>query len=84
MTTYRMIMIGARGMYTVGNTASTPELARLATGSLIRDAHGGDKMLGIERSEWRVHARTGDLEVYLTVLVEAETAPGTWTIGPRA
>lgn len=87
-TTYRLVVIGERGMYTSGDDAATPELARIAVGNLYR---GRAHRLGVERIEWIVTpsictATRGELrpEIARRTLVEAESAPGEWTIGTTA
>jgi hypothetical protein len=71
--TYRLIVLGDRN--NVGQTALTPELARLVPGDLVR----GNQRLGMERTDWVDHF--GKPKVARTVLVDAESAPAEWTIG---
>jgi hypothetical protein len=73
-TTYRLIVLGDRT--NVGQTALTPELAKLAPGDLIR---GPDDRLGLERTDWAKDY--GKPKNVRTVLIEAETSPGEWIIG---
>lgn len=83
-TTYRMVVLHASGMYTYGQTAASPELAKIATGHLLRETiqSNGPRRLGIERTDWTTDDE-GILHPHRTVLVEVEPEPGTWDIGPR-
>ena len=69
----RLIVLGDRN--NVGQTALTAELAKLVPGDLVR----GDQRLGMERTDWVDHF--GKPKIVRTVLVDAESAPGEWTIG---
>lgn len=71
-TTYRLIVLGDNG--NAGQTALTPQLAKLAPGNLIR--HG---RLGLERTDWGDHY--GKPKALRTVLVEAENQADEWAIG---
>lgn len=71
-TTYRLIVLGDPG--NAGQTALTPELAKLAPGNLSR--HG---RLGLERTDWG--DQYGKPKALRTVLVEAEGQSNEWTIG---
>lgn len=73
-TTYRLIVLGNREI--VGQTAASPELAKLAPGDLDRNR---DQRLGIERTDWVDHF--GKMRVNRSILIEAEERPGEWTIG---
>ena len=76
---YRLTVLGERGMYTHGDLAASPELARLAPGYLQRRA---STRLGVEQVD--LGAALGDEErpeVLQRVLVEAEDHPGQWAIG---
>ncbi|BBO06306.1 hypothetical protein SG09_56560 [Bradyrhizobium ottawaense] len=73
-TTYRLIELGDRT--NAGQTALTPELARLVPGDLARYA---DTRLGIERTDWVEHF--GKPKIARTILIEAETHPHEWKIG---
>ena len=72
-TTYRLVVLGDRE--NVGQTAASSELAKLVPGDLER----GNQRLGIERTDWVDHF--GKMRIQRTILVEAEEAPGEWTIG---
>jgi hypothetical protein len=72
-TTFRLVALGDRN--NVGQTAATPELARLVPGDLQRS----EKRLGIERTDWVEHF--DKLKIHRTVLVDAEETPGQWVIG---
>jgi hypothetical protein len=74
--TYRLIVLGEAN--NVGQTALTPELAKLVPGNLER----GDQRLGMERTDWDQHY--GKPKVVRTVLIDAESTPGEWTIGANA
>jgi hypothetical protein len=76
---YRLLVIGQSGMYTYGDYAASPELAKLVPGALRRNRDGASRRLGVERVEWVRDSRGND-NLHLT-LVEAETVPGEWTIG---
>jgi len=75
-TTYRLIVLGDRN--NVGQTALTSELAKLAPGDLVR----GNGRLGMERTDWADHF--GKPKIVRTVLIDAESARGEWTIGTDA
>jgi hypothetical protein len=72
-TTYRLVILGRASP--VGDTASTPELARL---SRITRAPGD--RLGLERADWMPDAS----RPVRKVLVDAEERPGQWAIGGAA
>jgi hypothetical protein len=63
-----------------GMTASdiTPELAKLVPGNLERGSH----RLGMERTDWGEHY--GKPKAVRTVLIDAESTAGEWTIGANA
>jgi hypothetical protein len=71
--TYRLIALGDPN--NVGQTALTPELAKLVPGNLDR----GNQRLGLERTDWGEHY--GKPKVVRSVLIDAESTPGEWTIG---
>jgi len=75
-TTYRLIVLGDRN--NVGQTALTPELAKLVPGDLFRE----NCRLGMERTDWADHL--GKPKIVRTVLIDAESAPGEWAIGTGA
>lgn len=74
-TTYRLIVLGRDK---VGETALTPDLARLVPGSILSGIRHKCR-LGIERTDWIDDA--GRPKPVRSVLVDAESAPGEWTIG---
>ena len=82
--TYRLIVIGKTGMYTTGDHATTPALARLVPGCLVRTScrETTPSRLGVERVTWR-HDRDGEPSVYRKILIDAEDVPGQWAIGPE-
>jgi hypothetical protein len=71
-TTYRVIVIGDRNW--LGETASTPELAKLAAGEIDRS-----RRLGLEQTDWVPHF--DKLKPTRTVLIDAESHPGEWVLG---
>lgn len=73
-STYRLVELGDRT--NVGQTAMTPELAKLVPGDLARFA---DTRLGMERTDWVEHF--GKPKIARTILIEAETLPHEWKIG---
>jgi hypothetical protein len=73
-TTYRLVALGDSS--NVGQTAATPQLAKLVPGNLYRESN----RLGIERTDWVDHF--GKPKVHRTILIEAESRPGEWKIGP--
>lgn len=86
-TTYRLTVLGENGMYTYGERAATPELAKLAKGNLCRTPYkAATRRLAIEESHrlpglWtdsagNQHERWSD-----SIVVEVEPEPGIWTIG---
>ncbi len=64
--TYRLIAFGTD---IVGNTALTPDLARLVPGGLDNPLIRRDRRLGIERTDWADHS--GKLRIVRTVLIDA-------------
>ena len=72
-TTYRLIALADRTQ--VGQTAASPELAKLVPADL-----GRDQRLGIEQTDWADHF--GKMKVHRTILIDAEDRPGHWTLGP--
>jgi hypothetical protein len=71
-TTYRCINLVDPSE--VGQTAATPELARLVAGYLSRTCR-----IGLERTDWTDHL--GKMKANRSVIVEAENHPGEWTLG---
>ncbi len=82
-TYYRLTIIGRTGMYTQGDLAATPVLARVAVGALHRTTT--DRLGIVEVRElpgtWTDSAGHAHPRYAEPVLVEAETTPGEWTIG---
>jgi len=79
MTYYRLIVLGATGMYTYGDLAGSPELAKLAVGNLQRrDRRLGVVALKEAGGTWSdcAHVRYEN-----PVLIEAEEAAGDWAVG---
>jgi hypothetical protein len=72
-TTYRLIALSDRN--NAGQTALTPDLAKLVPGDLVRT----NQRLGIERTDWTDHF--GKPKIVRTVLIDAEATPEEWTIG---
>ena len=72
-TTFRLVVLGESN--NVGQTALTAELAKLVPGDIVRD----NKRLGMERTDWADHF--GKPKIMRTVLIDAESAFGEWTIG---
>ena len=80
---YRLCVMGKHGMYTQGQNAATPELARQAVGTIICDRQAKLGIVSQERlpglwgdSAGNQHQRYAD-----SVLVDVEPEPGTWEIG---
>ena len=71
-TTYRCVNLVDPSE--VGQTAATPELARLAAWGLSRTCR-----IGLERTDWV--DQYGKMKVNRSVLIEAEDHPGQWTLG---
>jgi hypothetical protein len=82
MKTYALRIIGKTGMYTTGNWAASPELAKLDKGVLI--ASPSDRLGVVEREElpgtWSDSAGNRHKRYADAVLVAAETTPGEWAI----
>jgi hypothetical protein len=72
-TTYRVIALADRTQ--TGGTAADPELAKLAAGDLDRSLR-----LGIEQTDWSENF--DKWKAQRTILIDAETAPGQWRLGP--
>ncbi len=72
-TTYRLTSLVDRTQ--VGQTASTPELAMLAPGDLLRSHR-----LGLEQTDWE-DTGGGRMRGRRTVLIAAEDRPGEWKLG---
>ncbi len=71
-TTFRLILLGDRTR--TGQTAATPELARLVPGDLDRS-----ERLGIEQTDWA--DQFGKMKAQRSILIEAEDHPGQWRLG---
>jgi hypothetical protein len=71
-TTYRIIALHDREI--VGQTAETPELAKLVAPDVDRT----EVRLGLERTDWG--NRHGTPQRVRTVLVAAEKHPGEWDL----
>ena len=71
-TTYRLVSLVDRSQ--VGQTAATPELAKLVPADLDRS-----QRLGIEQTDWVEHF--DKLKVHRSILVDAEDSPGQWALG---
>jgi len=71
-TTYRLVVLGDREI--VGQTAATPELAKLVPPKVRRTVR-----LGLEQTDWGEHY--GKPRAIRTVLIDAETSPGEWELG---
>ncbi len=72
-TTYRLTSLFDRTL--VGQTAATPELAKLAPGDLSR----ADR-LGLEQTDWE-DTGGGRMRGRRTILIAAEDTPGEWDLG---
>ena len=71
-TTYRCINLVDRSE--VGQTAASPELAKLVAGPVSRAFR-----VGMERTDWVDHF--GKMKVHRSILVDAESSPGDWDLG---
>ena len=71
-TTYRLVSLLDRTQ--VGQTAASPELAKLVPSDLSRD-----ERLGIEQTDWVEHF--DKLKVQRSILIDAEGKPGEWKLG---
>lgn len=71
-TTYRLISLLDRTQ--VGQTASTPELAKLVPADLSRF-----ERLGVEQTDWIENF--GKMKVQRSILIDAERVPGEWELG---
>lgn len=86
-TYYQLVVLGHDGMYTHGELAATPELAKIAVGNLIRQPYKEEmRRLGIHRIErlpgvWADSSGNQHPRMGKAVLVEAESHPGEWAIG---
>ena len=72
-TTYRVKTLGDDEI--VGQTAATPELAKLVAPEVDRQRF----RLGLEQTDWG--DQYGKPRPIRTVLLEAESKPGEWTVG---
>ncbi len=72
--TYRLVALNNPDI--AGRTASSIELARLVPGDVARCR---SEKLGLERTDWGEHY--GKPKVIRTVLIDAESHPGEWTLG---
>ena len=81
-TTYRLIVLGRGGMYTYGDDACSPALARLVPGNL--SLRPGERLVIQRRdydgSTWTDANGDSHLRVVRSVIVEAESAPGEWGV----
>ena len=79
--TYRLIALGDDeiGAGLVGQTALTPDLARLVPGGLSNPVVRKRHRLGIERTDWT--GDSGKPKPVRSILIDAESEPGEWTIG---
>jgi hypothetical protein len=76
--TYRLILLDEPS--TAGRTAASPDLAKLVPGDGIPVGGNRTRRLGMERTDWADHF--GKPKVQRSVIVDAETSPNEWTIGP--
>lgn len=74
--TYRVVVIGEKAH---GETALTPELAKLFSGGIARQ--GRDLLIGMTRTDWCVDNGDGRMVPYRTVLIDAEQNAGDWVLG---
>ena len=72
-TTYRVFVIENREA--VGQTAATPELAKLVAPRVDRTRF----RLGLERTDWG--EQYGKPRAVRSVLIDAESRPGEWELG---
>jgi len=72
--TYRLILLSNSEI--VGRTAATRDLAMLAPGDLTSYR---SERLGLEQSDWV--EEYGKPKIRRTILIDAESAPGEWTLG---
>jgi hypothetical protein len=72
-TTYRLTSLVDRNA--VGQTAATPELAKLVPGGLPRS-----ERLGVEQTDWIENFDRP--KAVRSILIEAEDFPGQWELGP--
>ena len=81
-TTYALKIIGRDGMYTYGDAAATPELAKISRGNLI--ARDTDRLCIVARytdgSVWTDSAGNSHIRVLSTVVVDAESTPRQWGV----
>lgn len=78
--TYVLGILGESGMYTYGDSAATPDLARACIGNLIRK----DKTLCIKEIIYREDYASQSLTQIHNTIIAVEPAPGTWIIGTDA
>jgi hypothetical protein len=72
--TFRLVALtGDRSR--VGQTALTPDLAKLVPGELVQ----GAQRLGMERTDWA--EQFGKPKPIRTVLIDAESKEGEWQLG---
>lgn len=71
-TTFRLISLSDRTR--TGQTAATPELAKLVPGELDRS-----ERLGVEQTDWV--DKFGTMKIHRSILVEAEDRAGQWVLG---
>ena len=71
-TTYRCLNLVDRTE--VGQTAATPELAKLVADGVSRAFR-----IGMEQTDWIDHF--GKMKVHRSILIDAENSPGEWQLG---
>jgi len=80
--TYRLKIIGREGMYTSGDLAETPELAKLNKGVLRQDVR--DRLAIVrstyDGSRWTDSGGNTHLRSLQDVVVDCELEPRTWAI----
>jgi len=77
-TTYRLVALGDPQEAT-GQTALTPDLAKLVPGRLGNRERREKYLLGIERTDWT--DESGRPKPIRSVLIEVESFPGEWVVG---
>ncbi len=77
-TTYRISVLGRDGMYTYGETAVSPALAKLVPGNI--NIRTGDR-LAVQEATWRLAANGDGMCIDRLTVVEAEDFAGQWEIG---
>jgi hypothetical protein len=79
--TFRLVSLSPDHGSIKGETALTADLARLIPGGLANPEVRKHR-LGIERTDWSSAAGGKELRPIRTVLIDAESEPGEWEIGP--